>query len=46
MRKVVFVLIALVAFNAQAQNKGSQNRGNMTPEEMASKRTEQESAKI
>ena len=41
MRKVVFVLIALIAFNAQAQSKGSQNKSKMTPEEMATKRTDQ-----
>lgn len=40
MKKIVFVLIAIIALNAQSQNKGPQNRSNMTPEEMATKRTE------
>lgn len=40
MKKIVFVLVALIAFNAQAQ-KGQQNRSEMSPEEMATKRTEQ-----
>lgn len=41
MRKVVFILIALVAFNLQAQNKGAENNSKKTPEEMATKRTKQ-----
>ena len=41
MRKIVFVLIALIAISTQAQKKGSQNRNNGTPEEMATKRTAQ-----
>ncbi len=41
MKKVVFVLIALIAFSVQAQREGSGNRSNMTPEEMATSRTKQ-----
>lgn len=41
MRKVVFVLIALVAFNVQAQKGEYQKKSDLTPEQMATIRTKQ-----
>jgi protein CpxP len=41
MKKVVFVLIALIAFNIQAQKQQSRKGSKMTPEQMATMRTKQ-----
>lgn len=41
MKKVVFVLIALIAFNVQAQEQQSRKGSNMTPEQMATMRNKQ-----
>lgn len=41
MKKVVFVLIALIAFNVQAQKEHQGKKNNMTPEQMATLRTKQ-----
>jgi hypothetical protein len=41
MKKVVFVLIALIAFNVQAQEQQSRKGSKMTPEQMATMRTKQ-----
>lgn len=46
MKKVIFALLVLIAFNAQAQKNGSENRSNMTPEEMATSRTKQMTADL
>ena len=41
MKKVVFVLIAFIALNAQAQKEHSRKENNMTPEQMATMKTKQ-----
>ncbi len=46
MKKVVFVLIALIAFNVQAQRERSHSDHNLTPEQMAVLRTKQMTLKL
>ena len=41
MKKVAFVLIALIAFNAQAQKGEHHKKRDLTPEQMATMRTKQ-----
>ncbi len=41
MKKVVFVLIALIAFNIQAQKQQSRKGSKMTPEQMGTMKTKQ-----
>lgn len=41
MKKVVFVLITLIAFNAQAQKGPHHKKSDLTPEQMATTRTKQ-----
>lgn len=41
MKKIIFVLVVLIAFNVQAQREHSRKASNLTPEQMATMRTKQ-----
>jgi len=46
MKKVVFALIVLIAFNVQAQNEHTQNRSKLSPEQMAIMKTKEMTLKL